>query len=229
MTNIRLSKRLKCIADMVDNESILVDVGCDHALLDIYLSKKRVIKKAIACDITKGALNQAKKNILVSNVKNIETRLGDGLDVIDAKDNVDTIVMSGLGDQKIIGVLNKNTHKLKSVDTIIIQSNTGISKVRKNITLMGYYIEDECLVKEKGIIYTIIKFKKGFKRYTKKELELGPVILKNKNDLFNELLKNMIDKNWYVISKIPNHMFFKKMRLRLANFRLKKEMINEES
>ena len=55
--------------------SSIADIGCDHALLDIYLSKENIIKKSFALDITKGALNQADKNIRLYNAKNIETRL----------------------------------------------------------------------------------------------------------------------------------------------------------
>ena len=63
MINVKLSKRLKAIADLVDKDSKIIDVGCDHALLDIYLLKKTIIKKAIASDVNEGALNQAKRNI----------------------------------------------------------------------------------------------------------------------------------------------------------------------
>ena len=97
MTKINLSKRLLAIANMVEKNSSLLDVGCDHALLDIYLSQNKIVKKAIAADITEGALNQAKKNISLSNVNNIETRQGDGLEVLTKKDRIDTITISGLG------------------------------------------------------------------------------------------------------------------------------------
>ena len=63
MTNIKLSKRLSAIASFVLNNAVIADIGCDHALLDIYLSKNNIIKKSFAIDITKGALNQADKNI----------------------------------------------------------------------------------------------------------------------------------------------------------------------
>ena len=39
MTSIKLSKRLNEIAKLVNKDSILADVGCDHALLDIYLKE----------------------------------------------------------------------------------------------------------------------------------------------------------------------------------------------
>lgn len=221
MTNIKLSKRLECIADMVDNSSVIADIGCDHALLDIYLSQKKIIKKSIACDITIGALDQAKKNISINNIKNIDTRLGDGLEPINDDDNIDTIVMSGLGDQKIINVLNNNKNKLKSVNSIIIQSNTGIYNIRKYLTSIGYFIENEKLIKERNIIYVVIKFSKGNNKYTKKELMYGPLLLKNKDNLFNELLINKINKNNYVIRKLPSNKIIKKIVLKLRNLSIK--------
>ncbi len=225
MTNIKLSKRLNCIADMVDQNAVLADIGCDHALLDIYLSKNKIVKKSIACDITIGALNQARKNIAINKITNIETRLGDGLDVINKNDKVTTIVMSGLGNGKIISILNNNVNKLQTIDYIIIQSNTGISKIRKYVTSIGYYITDEILVKERNIIYTIIKFKKGKKRYSSKELFYGPILLNNKDKLFDELLNSMIDKNKHIIDKLPNSKFLKKIKLRINNYKMKKMLI----
>lgn len=225
MTNIKLSKRLSVIASLVQNNAVIADIGCDHALLDIYLSKKKIIKKSFAIDITKGALNQADKNIKLYNAKNIETRLSDGFEKIDIKDNVDTVIMSGLGDAKIINILKEAEEKLNKVNNIIIQSNVGVSNIRVYLTCNGYYIDNEKLVKENNIIYTVISFKKGYKSYTKKEIEFGPVLLRNKNELFNELIINRINKNNYIINKLPKNKLIKKMFLKINNHKLKKEMI----
>ena len=120
---LNISKRLLAIARMVDKSSSIIDVGCDHALLDIYLSQNKQIKNAIASDIKEGAINQAKKNVLISNVNNVDVRLGDGLNVLNEADLVDTIVISGMGSQKIISILKENNTWLKKINTIIIQSN----------------------------------------------------------------------------------------------------------
>lgn len=224
MTNIKLSKRLSAIASFVLKDAVIADIGCDHALLDIYLSKSNIIKKSFAIDITKGALNQADKNIKLYNVKNIETRLSDGFKKIDIKDNVDTVIMSGLGDAKIISILKEAEEKLDKVNNIIIQSNVGVSNIRVYLTYNGYYIDNEKLVKENNIIYTVISFKKGYKRYTKKEIKFGPVLLRNKDELFNELIMNMINKNNYVINKLPKNKLLKKISLKINNYNLKKTM-----
>lgn len=219
---INLSKRLKEIASLIDKNSVIADIGCDHALLDIYLIQNKIIKKAVACDITEGALNQAKKNVTINNTSNIELRLADGLDKIYKKDKVDTIIMSGLGDNKIINILKKGANKLDNINTIIIQSNTGIDKIRKYITNINYYIENEILVKERNIIYTIIKFKKGNKKYSKKELLYGPILINNKNELFYELINNNIDSNNRIINKLPYNKIIKKIKLIILNKNLKR-------
>ena len=225
MTKINLSKRLLAIANMVDKGSCLLDVGCDHALLDIYLLQNKIIKKSIAADITIGALNQAKKNISLSNVSNVETRLGDGLDILYENDSVDTLVISGLGNQKITSILYDNKKKLSNINTLIIQSNTGYYDIRKEIVKLGYYVEDESLVRENNIIYVIIKFCKGKKVYSKRNLYFGPCLLKNKNELFNELVINEINKNRIIIKRLPKRKFMKKIKLKFKNYFLKKEVL----
>ena len=71
MTNLKLSKRLDKIASFVNNESIIADIGCDHALLDIYLTINNICPKAYAFDIVDGALKQASINKDKYNAKNV--------------------------------------------------------------------------------------------------------------------------------------------------------------
>ena len=221
---ITISKRLLAIAKMIDKKSVVADIGCDHAMLDVYLSNNGLVKKTIACDVAIGPLKEAKKNIMLYGASNIEVRLGNGLDAISEKDNVNTIVIAGLGSQKIIEILIRDTEKLKNVSTIIIQSNTGYDKVRCVLNKIGYYVKDEVLVKENDIIYVIIKFQTGSFKYTKKELYFGPILLKNKNKLFKELLQNEIKKNNKIINSLPCKKFIKKTSLKLKNKLLKKEI-----
>lgn len=224
MTNLKLSKRLSAIANMVDKSSFIIDVGCDHALLDIYLVKNNIVKKAIASDVNEGALNQAKKNIQLYNVSKIDLRLSNGLDDLKKEDKVNLITISGLGDKKIIEILNNNKNKLKNIKTIIIQSNTSPWKIRAYLSKLGYMIKDEVQVEENGIIYTVIKFILKEKKYSKKEMFFGPILLKKKDKTFNKNLKNMIDKNNDILKKIPKKMFLKRIKLKLFNIKIKKEM-----
>lgn len=225
MTKIKISKRLLSIATLVNKDSVIADVGCDHALLDIYLLQNKIIKKSYACDVSKGALDQAKKNISLCGVKNIETRLGDGLNVISKKDLVDTVVISGLGNQKIASILKESSELLKGINFLIIQSNTGVSQIRKSVIKLGYYIEDEKLVEERNIIYTVIKFSKGKKTYNKKELLFGPILLKNKDELFNKFLLENIISNKRILSNMPKRKILKRFCIYKKIRLLKKEQL----
>lgn len=214
-----LSIRLKEISTFIPDNISLVDIGCDHALLDIYLYKNRKNIKIIATDINENALEQAKKNIKKYKLEDyIETRISNGLNNID-KDEIDTIVISGMGAHTIVGILYSNMNKLSNVSNIIVQSNNHIEFLRKKITLIGYYIDNEKLVKDNDIIYTIISFKKGKKRYNRKELYFGPYLLKKNSSLFKEKNKKDLEKLLFLESIIPKnhylHRFKTKRKIKL--------------
>ena len=215
---IRLSKRLEAISSLIPINSSVIDIGCDHALLDIYLYQKGISKKIIASDINANALNNAKENIKKNKLeKNIETRLGNGLDTLKEEDKIDTIIISGMGAHTAIGILKNNLNKLKNIDTIIIQSNTKLSFIRKEITKLNYIIDDELLVEDNKKIYTIIKFTKGRKHYSKKELYFGPILLEKNTKLFKEYTKKELAKLNMYLKLLP------KDRL-IDRYKIKKEI-----
>lgn len=209
-----LSNRLKEIASFIPDNVKMVDIGCDHALLDIYLYKNRKNIKIIASDINENALEQARKNIKKYKLdKFIETRLSNGLDNINSNE-IDTIVISGMGSHTIVGILRMNQKKLINVDNIIIQSNNHIDFLRERIIELNYYIDSEKLVKDNNIIYTIISFKKGKKRYNKKEIFFGPYLLKENSILFKEKNKQDLEKLEYLYKIIPKSHILHRIKIR---------------
>ena len=73
---MKINSRLKLIGDLVSDNSVCLDVGCDHAFLDIYLEKSNRGIKAIASDIAEGPLEAARSNIKRENLEGkIEVRL----------------------------------------------------------------------------------------------------------------------------------------------------------
>ena len=184
MIKMRLSKRLKAITEFVDKEDRIIDIGCDHALLDIYIKENIKNRKIVASDIHEGAIKQAKKNIeKYSMERKISLRLGDGLDVI-KEGEVDTIIIAGMGYNNIEKILS-NSEKLKDINKIIVQSNTDVVKLRKSVIKLGFKITREKLVLDKDIIYTIIEFKRGVEKYNYNQIYFGPRLMENKDELFN--------------------------------------------
>ena len=207
---MRLSKRLKEIATYINEDDKIIDIGCDHALLDIYLKEEYPNINIIASDIHEGAIKQAKKNIEKHNKDGeIDVRIGDGLTVADF-DEFDTIVISGMGYYTINEILS-NEEKLKNVKKIIIQSNTDIVKLRKMVIKLGYKIENEKLVEDKDIVYTIIVFVKGEEKYDYKQLYFGPRLLENKDELFNEYYSKKLLKYENLLLQLPKNDILNKM------------------
>ena len=212
---IKLSKRLEKIATFVDDGANIVDIECDHALLDIYLVLNKKDIKVVASDVNKNALNNALNNIKKYKLTDkIDTVLSNGLESIDVT-GLDTIIISGMGTHTMVGILYNNLSKLKNINTIILQSNNDVDFLRKKVTSIGYYIEQEALVKDKKIIYTIIKFKKGHKFYSYKELYFGPCLLKENSSLFKEKNKLELEKLKIIYPMIPKgHLMYKLKTLR---------------
>ncbi len=203
---IKLSKRLEAISSLVPFNSKVIDVGCDHALLDIYLFQNKISKKIIAADVNRNALNNAKDNIKKAKLnKYIETRLGNGLDPLNFDDDVDTIIMSGMGAHTVIGILKNNYHKLKHINNIVIQSNTKLFFLRKEMMKLNYKIDNELIVLDNKKTYIIIKYIKGRQKYTKKELYFGPILLKNNSKLFQEYNKKELSKLEMILKLLPKN------------------------
>ena len=209
---MRLSKRLGAISDFIPDNSFILDIGCDHALLDIYcvLNKKNV--KAIASDINEGPLEKAKENIEKYNVKNVSIFLGDGLSAY--KEGVDTVVMSGLGSTTIVNILKEGSNVLNKIDRLIISSNNDYYFLRKSICSLGFYISDEIIICDRNKFYPIMVFEKGNFKYSKKDFLYGPVLLKNKSKEFVDYLVCEKDKLFEIVESLNGKHFVKKYYLK---------------
>ena len=186
----KISKRLLSLADFISKEDELVDVGCDHGLLSIYLIENKLCKRVIASDINQNALNNAIENIKKKNL-NIETILSDGIDNIDIT-NINTLIISGMGTSTILHILKDNS-KLNSINKIIIQSNNEHEVLRKEMNNKNYYLKEEKILKDKNKWYITMYFIKSNKKNTKNEIEYGYLnnqeYIKFLLNKYNELLK----------------------------------------
>ena len=199
---MNISKRLEAVATLVDIGSRVIDVGCDHAYLDIYLTLNND-NKCIATDINKNALEMAQKNIKKHKLeKKIEIKLADGLTDIKVKKS-DNIVISGMGTFTILDILKTN----KLSNTLIISSNNNIDILRREVINLGYYIDSEIFLIDKGKPYIIIKFIEGLQEYKKIDIKLGPVL---KNNI--SYLEYNVNKYKRLIKQIPNRKILLKLK-----------------
>lgn len=213
---MEINKRLELVSSFVSEFDNIIDVGCDHALLDIYLNEKYPNIKIIASDNKEGPISHAKENIKKYKKENkIIVKLGDGIDTIES--DINTIIISGMGGLNMIGILKYKQDMFKQVNKIILSPNNDTDKVRKELKKMGFIIDDEILIKEKNIIYPVIKFIRGKKYYSKIEYIFGPVLMKKKDPLFLEYLEKEKELRIKLLELLPKKYISKR-------FELKKEL-----
>ena len=211
---MKLSKRLNCIADMIKEGSRVIDVGCDHGLLSIYLDIEKKCN-CLACDINDKALNSARLN-KDKYKSNIEIKLTDGINGIDIN-NDDYIVIAGMGTTTIKHILDNK----KLSNNIIISSNNQIYELREYVCKLGYKIIEEKFIEENQKQYVIIKFVKGKNKYCNIDLKYGPILRNNLIYLTYEL-----NKLFDIKEKIKDSNFTTKLKNKNEIKKIEKLIMN---
>lgn len=221
---MKINERLKKIGDLVPLSSYPLDIGCDHALLSIYLVKEKKIKKAIASDNKSGPLQKAKENINFYKVKDkIKLVKAEGL--ASYEEGIDTITISGMGGLNINKIIDNHKKLLKNINTLILSPNNYSIAVKRKLIKLGYHIINEQLVKDKNIIYQILVFTKGKKYYSYKKMFLGPILMTKKDELTKEYYKNLLDNKKKLLQSLPKS-FRKKIRLTKKEIKYLEDIIN---
>lgn len=143
---LNLSERMLMAAKMVRKGNAVADIGTDHAYLPAYLILNGIAPKALACDVRKGPLENAKKTVEHYGIEGkITLRLSDGFDEIQPSEAED-FIMCGMGGT-LMEQLVSRTHWLKdSSKRIIVQPQSHAEDIRRFFVENGFEIlfEDAC-------------------------------------------------------------------------------------
>lgn len=202
------SKRLEAIASLVNHNQKLADIGTDHAYLPIDLVEKGVISSAIAADIAEGPLNNAIENIKHHQLDDkISTRLGNGLVPLSKEDDIEQVVIAGMGGKLIVDILKEASQRQLYFDTLILEPNIGEEDVRQWLVANQYKIIEESIVKEGRHIYEIIKAEKSKNvvDYSEAELLFGPILLQKKPELFVQKWQHKAETLTNILGQLKQH------------------------
>ena len=193
---MKLTKRLEAIASFIPSSGGVIDVGCNHAYICMYVALNSKKRKIIGIDCNPKSLKEAYLEISKRKLnEKISIVVTTGLDNITI-DRDDTIIISGLGTKTIKEILNKNV--LKSANHFIIQSNNCLYELRKYMSFNNFYIKNEKVINDFGKLYVVIDFYKNNNKikYSDFEFKYGPFSSFDKNYLYNELsiLKRNLNK-----------------------------------
>ena len=198
--NIKLSKRLQAIYDLVPQSNVLADIGSDHALLPIALVLNGKVTRAYASEVNEGPYEATVKNIEKHGVSNYVTAvLSDGVNELES--DVNTVSICGMGGSLIVDILDKGIEKLAHVSTLVLQPNNNEETVRIWLMNNGFEISSEKLIEEDNRYYEIIQAVKGKANYNKEELYFGPVLLREKSETFTKKWSNHKE---YLLKVIDN-------------------------
>lgn len=188
---MQLSKRLQAVSALVSSGNRLVDVGCDHGYLPVFLVEKGRTPSALALDVRVGPLSRAEGHIAEHHLQDkIKTRLSDGLKAVEAGEG-DTLVLAGMGGLLTIKILSESLEKLSSFQEIILQPQSDIDMVRRFVRQQGWETEGEDMVLEDGKFYPMMRlvYKGALPAWREDEYRFGKALLSARHPVLMEFLE----------------------------------------
>ncbi|MCA0982724.1 tRNA (adenine(22)-N(1))-methyltransferase TrmK [Halobacillus yeomjeoni] len=204
----QLSNRLALVASFLPEKSNFADIGSDHAYLPCYVCLRDEKAKAIAGEVNEGPYQSALNEVNAHNLSDrIDVRLGNGLQVLE-ENEVNQIVIAGMGGPLIRDILDEGKDKLGAVDRIIVQPNIDARSLRIWFKEQGYALKEEEILEENGHIYEVLVAEKGDPlsgyetEQIEKELWLGPHLLKKNDQTFHQKCRAELEKKQYILEQV---------------------------
>lgn len=151
--------RLLKATNMVRQDSIVADIGCDHGKLAVYLVLSGVAKKVIAADVRPLPLSKAKALVKQTGCSDkIECRLGDGLAVLH-ENEVSDIVIAGMSGETMAQILERAPWVQNEKLNFVFVPATHAEKLREWLYASGFVLVREEPVQENGRVYSVMQAK----------------------------------------------------------------------
>ena len=190
---LQLQPRLQLLADMVPEGCRLADIGTDHGYLPVYLLQRGRIRGAVAADIGAEPLAHARRTAEDYGVEGIDFRLCDGLRDI-APDEVDTVVIAGMGGETIIAILESASWTKDGAHTLLLQPMTKAADLRRWLAVKGYRFTEERLVWDKNYLYPVLWIAGGGNPQALTERQALTGVALDRDPLYGEYLTQQADK-----------------------------------
>jgi len=183
-----LPKRLQLVLSYVPSPAVVYDVGADEGLLSIALEK--LGHKVYAGENKKGPYSRLVEH-LKAEKSSVVPLFSDGVDVL--PEDVDTLVLAGMGGRTIAGILLRHPLKMKQIRTVVVEPQSETGEVVKALEALGFKNEGGQYLKETRI-YPLLRYGKGEGMLAQDAFELsyGPYPVRKKDPLLRELLEECL-------------------------------------
>lgn len=196
-----LNNRLLTVARHVPARAKVLDVGCDHAHLAIYLLKNHLADSVIASDIVNGPVEAARKNIKMAGLQEkLKLIQADGVLGIKPGE-ADCVIIAGMGAATIIEILTAGKEIIQTCQTLILQPMIAADKLRLWLADNAWVriADDLCL--DNSRLYEIIVAQPAQKSYTISKLQalIGDT---QAHELFPQHLQAIADKQQLLLNSL---------------------------
>ena len=200
---IKLSNRLKKIAELVDFGATVIDVGTDHGYVPNFLCEKKISRDIIATDISKNSLE---KSIELTrereNEKYIRNILANGI----VKENRDNIIIAGLGGIQIAEIILNSIEIARSAKKLILQPMQKTNILRRELNNMGFEIIDEEIIFEDDRYFEIIlaRYSGQIKKLEEVDFYFSKSLMEKKDKVYLDFLRERQRELEKILSNINN-------------------------
>lgn len=188
---IRLSPRLRTVAERVPAGATVADVGTDHARLLVWLRAHGRIERGIGIDVVEGPLRGARRNVTTAGVEGVELRQGDGLEPL-RPGEADVVVLAGMGGALMLRLLDARPGVVAGLRRLLLQPNTDWARVRRWVMDRGRLLGEQ-LVEDRGKFYVVLEVEPGVvesPRWSEDDLVLGPRLRAEHPPVFEAWLRH---------------------------------------
>ena len=189
-TEKKLGARLQSACAYLSAGGTVADIGTDHAYLPIEIIKKGLSQRAVACDINRGPIESARRNIEAAGLSDrIDTMQTDGLHGVEDFHPTDILIF-GMGGELIAKILSEAPWVKDEGIGLILQPMSHAEILRRWLSENGFSILGETLTWEDQYYQTIYA-RYGSKPYTLTEEDafLGREILASDSPLLEGYLR----------------------------------------
>ncbi|GMO13533.1 MAG: class I SAM-dependent methyltransferase [Mycoplasmoidaceae bacterium] len=200
---MKISNRLNSITRRIKKNSVIIDVGSDHAYTAINALRNAKAKFVYNIELNKSPLKSGIENLikedLLSKTKNI---IANGLRTNEIKEPIDYCIISGLGGNTIVSILSNSS--VNNIKEYILVTNDHPEIIRRYVKENNLKISHEEMIFENKIFYSLIQISlKGKKVISFSDEYFGPINKKQLNNILISYLKQLLiqHKKIYSLSK----------------------------
>lgn len=190
---IPLSPRLTACCAFVAPGARVVDVGCDHGYLSIYLLTKGIASAVYASDVAEGPLQSALRNAVKFGVRDqISFYLSDGVQNVPR--DFDTLICAGMGADTMVSILEAAPWLRSQQYRLVLQCQSKREMLRKYLSDNGWYIHEERVLRDGRFLYTVmdVRYDPAAPRLSAGQCHFPTAMLKNPSDETKEYFDRVL-------------------------------------